>query len=147
MNKIMCTMTTFFNELQTYQSVMKNKGPINGETNVAHCKKFHKGSSSRSKSVPSSSCSKKIQKKKRGKGKAPTVGKNKGKAKVADKGKCINCNVDGHWKRNCPKYLAEKKKEKAGKYDLLVLETCLVENDYNAWILNSGATNHICSSL
>ncbi|TYK19615.1 gag/pol protein [Cucumis melo var. makuwa] len=45
-----------------------------------------------------------------------------GKAKVAIKGKCFHCNVDGHWKRNYPKYLAKKKEKE-------------------------GATNHVCSSL
>ena len=55
--------------------------------------------------------------------------------------------MNGHYKRNYPKYLAEKKNEKEGKYDLLVLETCLVENDQNLWILDSGATSHVYSSL
>ncbi|TYK04890.1 gag/pol protein [Cucumis melo var. makuwa] len=111
--------------------------PIKQETNVAHSRKF----------APLSSGSKKIQKRKGGKGKGHTVAaEGKGKAKVAIKEKCFHCNVDGHWKRNCPKYLA-KKKEKDGKYDLLFLETCLVENDQNAWILDSWATNHVCSSL
>ncbi|KAA0035993.1 gag/pol protein [Cucumis melo var. makuwa] len=96
---------------------------------------------------PSSSESKKIQKKKGGKGKDPTVAaEGKRKTKVAIKGNCFHCNVEGHWKRNYSKYLA-KKKEKESKYDLLVLETCLVENDQNAWILDLGATNHVCSSL
>ncbi|TYK25935.1 gag/pol protein [Cucumis melo var. makuwa] len=88
-----------------------------------------------------------LRKFRRGKGKGPTIAaEGTGKAKVAIKGKCFHCNVDGHWKRNCPKYLA-KKKEKEGKYDLLELETCLVENDQNSWILDSRATNHVCSSL
>ncbi|KAA0041279.1 gag/pol protein [Cucumis melo var. makuwa] len=73
--------------------------------------------------APSSSGSKKIQKRKGGKGKGPTVAaEGKRKANVAIKGKFYHYNVDGHWKRNCPKYLA-KKKEKEVKYDLLVLET------------------------
>ena len=48
---------------------------------------------------------------------------------IAEKGKCYHCGQNGHWLRNCPKYLAEKKadKETQGKYDLLVVETCLVE--------------------
>ncbi|KAA0032339.1 gag/pol protein [Cucumis melo var. makuwa] len=75
-----------------------------------------------------------------------TAAEGKGKAKVAIKGKCFHCNMNGHWKRNCLKYLA-KKKEKEGKYDLLILDTCFVENDQNVWILDSGATNHVCSSL
>ena len=46
--------------------------------------------------------------KKKKKGKTP---KNSEGKKVA-KGKCYHCNEDGHWLRNYPKYLAEKK---AGK--------------------------------
>ena len=30
---------------------------------------------------------------------------------------------------------------------LLVLEACLVEDDSSSWIVDSGATNHICSSF
>ena len=39
------------------------------------------------------------------------------------------------------------KNKKQGKYNLLVLEACLVEDDASAWIVDSGATNHICCSL
>ncbi|KAA0043002.1 gag/pol protein [Cucumis melo var. makuwa] len=110
---------------------------IKQEENVAHSRRF----------APSSSGSEKIQKRKEGKGKRRTIAaEGKGKNKVAIKGKCFHSNDDEHWKKNCPKYLV-KKKEKEGKYDLLVLETCLVENDQNAWILDSRATNHVCSSL
>ena len=28
------------------------------------------------------------------------------------KGKCFHCSQDGHWKRNCKKYLDELKKKK-----------------------------------
>ena len=63
------------------------------------------------------------------------------------KGKCFHCGVDGHWKRNCNKYLSELKEKKKGKFDLLVLETNLVEVDSQSWIIDSGSTNHICSSL
>ena len=75
----------------------------------------------------------------------------KTKRKKANKNteKCFHCNVDGHWKRNCPKYLAElaEKKRQNGKFDLHVLEALLVEVDISSWIIHSGATNHICSSL
>ncbi|TYJ96908.1 gag/pol protein [Cucumis melo var. makuwa] len=73
--------------------------------------------------TPSSSGSKKIQKRKEGSGKGPTIAvEGKGKAKVVIKGKCFHCNVDEHWKTNCPKYLVKKKEKE-------------------------GATNHVCSSL
>ena len=51
---------------------------------------------------------------------------------LVDKGECFHYNVDGHWKKNCPKYLDENKKERKDKYDLLVLETFLEENDQKA---------------
>ena len=41
--------------------------------------------------------------------------------------------------------LNERKKK--GKFDLLVLETCLVVENFSHWIVDSGATNHVCSSL
>ena len=75
--------------------------------------------------------------------------KNKSSSKdTKPKGKCFYCNKDGHWKRNCPKYLAELREKKAtSKYDLLIIESLLVEDDKSAWIIDSGATNHVCSSL
>ena len=87
---------------------------------LPHKKKFVGGSPSKTRVGPS-------QMKKKEKGKTPK--NNKGK-KVA-KRKCYHCNQDEHWLRNCPEYLAEKKIEKAaqGKYDLLAVETCLVEYD------------------
>ena len=79
---------------------------------------------------------------------APKRGGKKDNSKDKDpKGKCFHCGVEGHWKRNCKKYLSGLKNKKQGKYDLLVLEACFVENDAEAWIVDSGATNHICSSL
>ena len=64
------------------------------------------------------------------------------------KEKCFHYNQDGHWKRNCKKYLDElKQNKKQGKSNLLVRETCLVENDFSSWIIDSGASNHVCVSL
>ena len=39
------------------------------------------------------------------------------------------------------------KKKGKGKYDLLVLETCLVESDISTWVIDSRTTNHVCFSL
>src|ERR1051325_11824089 len=73
MNKIRYNLTTLLNELQTFESLMKNKGPQQGEENFAHSKKFHNGSSSRTKSVSSSFGPKKFKKKTGGKWKTPAL--------------------------------------------------------------------------
>ena len=40
-----------------------------------------------------------------------------------------------------------REKRKKSKSDLLFLEACLVEDDSSPWIIDLGATNHVCSSL
>ena len=77
------------------------------EANVATTKrKFSRGSSFKSKAGPSKS-NRKIEKKE----KAKTPKQNKGK-KTIEKGKCYHCGENGHWLRNCPKYLTQRKAEK-----------------------------------
>ena len=74
------------------------------EENVANTKrKFSRGSYSKTKVVSSKP---NAQIKKKGKGKTPKHHKGK---KATKKGKSYNCGQNGHWLRNCPKYLAEKK--------------------------------------
>ena len=64
------------------------------------------------------------------------------------KGKCFHCDGEGHWRRNCPAYLAElAEKKKNGMTDLHVLEAFYAEDTSSTWIVDSGATNHVCSSL
>lgn len=63
-NKISYNLTTILNELQTYQSLMKNKS-LEGEANAASSnKKFLKGLTSRTKSGTSSSGLEKWKRKK-----------------------------------------------------------------------------------
>ena len=52
----------------------------------------------------------------------------------------MNKNVIGK-KKHCPKIV------KSGIGNLLVIETCLVQNDVETWVLDSRATNHIGNSL
>ncbi|TYK15893.1 retrovirus-related pol polyprotein from transposon tnt 1-94 [Cucumis melo var. makuwa] len=68
MNKIANTITTLLNELQTFESLMKIKGQ-KGEANVTtSTRKFHRGSTFVTKSMPSSSDTKKWKKEKGGLG-------------------------------------------------------------------------------
>ena len=61
-------------------------------------------------------------------GKTPKSSKAK---KGTNKRQCFHCNQEKNYKRNCPRNLAKKKDDKTvqGKYDLLVVETCLVKYD------------------
>ncbi|RVX04672.1 Copia protein [Vitis vinifera] len=113
MNHKKCNLTKLLNELQSYETLIDDKG---GKTNIAEANAVvGKASSSRNKkkrNVRNQKDKKKIQKKKR---------------KVVEpkpKGKCFHCNQDGHWKRNCKKYLDELKQKK-----------------------KQGASNHVCISL
>ncbi|RVW98285.1 Retrovirus-related Pol polyprotein from transposon TNT 1-94 [Vitis vinifera] len=62
------------------------------------------------------------------------------------KGKCFHCKQPGHWKLQCPTWLA-KKKQGTSPFHLLVVETCLAVLTTHQWCVDSGATNHVCNSL
>ena len=56
----------------------------------------------------------------------------KGKNNSDGKGKCFHCDQQGHWKRNCPLYLAELKKKKEGNVPISqihVLETNFIKEE------------------
>ena len=101
MNHKMYNLTELLNELQTYETLIDDKG---GKANVAEA------NVAEGKVFSSKDNKKKI------------VGKQKGKKKI-------------------------QKRKKQGKSGLLVMETCLVENDFSSWIIDSGASNHVCVSL
>ena len=140
MNKLQY-MTYLLNELQTFKAISKTR-PKEGKANVAE----HKPSSSygsKNKKRKNTQAGSRAQPKKGTKCK----GKKNNPKDKKPKGKCFHYGVEGHWNRNCNKYLSELKDKKKGKYDLLVSEPFLVEDDLSPWIVDSGATNHVCSSL
>ena len=68
--------------------------------------------------------------KKKGKGKKGNLKKNgkqvatqvkKPKSVPKPENKCFYCKGTGHWKRNCPKYLADKKDGKVNKLYLIYM--------------------------
>ena len=62
------------------------------------------------------------------------------------KTECFYCKQTGHWKRNCPKYLADKKDGKVNKgiFDIHVIDVYLTNNRSSAWVFDTGS---FCSYL
>ncbi|XP_075508105.1 uncharacterized protein LOC142544999 [Primulina tabacum] len=107
MNKLNYNMTQLLNELQTFEAIAIGKVQ-EGETNVVE----NKPSSSKSSLKRKNKWKGKGIQKKQKNWKSSNDRKKGNTAKP--KGKCFHCGIDGHWKRNCPKYLAglkEKKKD------------------------------------
>ena len=92
--------------------------------------------------------------KKKKKGKKQPSKKFKPTGGISKKGKekkvqdeCFHCKKKGHWKRNCPQYLASLKKPKEGTSTFFVIELNLgISSISHSWILDSAATSHICMS-
>nr|GEW70476.1 zinc finger, CCHC-type [Tanacetum cinerariifolium] len=63
---------------------------------------------------------------------------------------CHECGETGHWKRNCPRYLAELLKKKknaasgAGGLGIFVIELNTILN--RSWIYDTGCGTHICNT-
>ena len=54
---------------------------------------------------------------------------------------CFYCKGNGHWKRNCPKYLADKKDGKVNKdiFDIHVIDVYLTSTPSITWVLDTGS--------
>ncbi|MBI0384895.1 zinc finger domain-containing protein, partial [Streptomyces albiflaviniger] len=61
---------------------------------------------------------------------------------------CFYCKGTGHWKRNCPKYLADKKagNVKKGICDIHVIDVYLTSTRSSAWVFDTGSVANICNS-
>ena len=61
---------------------------------------------------------------------------------------CFHYQDVGHWKRNCPKYLEDKKKGSlTSTSGIYVIEVNIAKCPSNAWVLDTGAGAHICSNM
>ena len=58
------------------------------------------------------------------------------------------CKHKGHWKRNCTKYLADKKAGiiQKGIFDIHVIDVFLTSPRSSAWVFDTGSVAHICNS-
>jgi hypothetical protein len=61
---------------------------------------------------------------------------------------CFQCKGDGHWKRNCPKYLTDKKAKKFNKgiFDIHVIDVFLTSTFSSAWVYDTSSVAYICNS-
>ena len=62
------------------------------------------------------------------------------------------CMADGHWKRNCSKYLADKAKgggmtSDSGSLVCNVIDIYLADAPNSSWVYDTGSVIHICNSL
>ena len=65
---------------------------------------------------------------------------------------CFYCKADGHWKRNCSKYLADKAKSggvtsNSGTLVCNVIDLYLADAPGSSWVYDTGSVIHICNSL
>ena len=62
--------------------------------------------------------------------------------------KCFYYKGSGHLKRNCPKYLADKKAGNVNKgiCDIHVIDVYLTSAHSSAWVFDTGSVANICNS-
>ena len=131
MNKLEYNMTQLLNELQTFESLNKSSTKVE-EANVAETKPSTSNGNSKKRKGGQGKDKKKDKQLEKTNKSSKKNNYAKNSKKKAPKGECLHCGVDSHWKRNCPMYLAELKEKKKGKFDLLILGSCLVEGDLSS---------------
>ena len=69
-----------------------------------------------------------------------TVAGKKSKNGPKPETECFYCKAKGHWKRNCPKYLADKKAGNTkGIFDIHVIDVYLTSTRSDSWVFDTGA--------
>ncbi|GJV02550.1 retrotransposon protein, putative, ty1-copia subclass [Tanacetum coccineum] len=75
------------------------------------------------------------------------------KERTTKDGQCHHCKEEGHWKRNCPVYLAEliKKKKKTGGQNVAstssgIYTIKLFAFPKNSWVCDTGCGTYICNT-
>ena len=65
----------------------------------------------------------------------------KPKARPKPETECFYCKGIGHWKRNCPKYLADKKDGKVNKgmFDIHVIDVYFTSVHSSPWVFDTSS--------
>jgi hypothetical protein len=86
----------------------------------------------------------------KGKGKKPVQTPPPKKAKSHANDTCLECNQLGHWRRNCPVYLAKLKSAKVDASTsggIYVITVNLFNFQLNSWVFDTGCGTHICNCM
>ncbi len=69
----------------------------------------------------------------------------KPKARPKPETKCFYFKGSGHWRRNCPKYLEDKKDVKVNKgiFDIHVIDVYFTSVHNNPWVFDTGSVAKI----
>ena len=112
MNRLDCTIPKLVNMLVTTKGTLKSS---RGTVLTVERTSSKKKSTEKKKA--------KFAKKQKKEGKP----KKKVSSKAEAKGKCFYCHAEGHWRRNCSKYLESLKTKKSDKHSegMLVIESNL----------------------
>ena len=70
------------------------------------------------------------------------------KGDSSNKDVCHHCKKTGHWKRNCPDYLKQKKENApaAAPTGIFMMQKCFAITR-NTWVLDTGSGTNICNML
>ena len=70
------------------------------------------------------------------------------KAKLKPETKCFYYKGNGHWKWNCPRYLADKKDGKVNKgiFDIQIIDVYFTSVHSNPWVFDTGSVAKISNS-
>ena len=80
-------------------------------------------------------------------GKQVAAQEKKPKSRPKSDTECFYCKQTGHWKRNCTKYLEDKKDGKVNKgiCDIHVIDVYLTNARSSTWVFDTGSVANICT--